>query len=140
MITANSLRKIPFIFFIVFLTVGMFNPCFSQTTNYEAANWKTWLLDNPQEIQMAPPDFESEMKDLKNLKQTFKTASLAYFWANNGGFDFWSDMAGQKMFEYRIMDDAPAVARIYTVLHTAYHDAAIAIFDAKYVVETWMKK
>jgi hypothetical protein len=37
-----------------------------------------------------------------------------------------------KMFEYRMMDDAPAVARIYTVLHTAYHDAAIAIMDAKY--------
>jgi len=30
------------------------------------------------------------------------------------------------------MDDAPAVARIYAVLHTAYHDAVIAIFDAKY--------
>jgi len=36
MITANSLRKIPFICFIVFLTVGMFNPCFSQTANYYA--------------------------------------------------------------------------------------------------------
>lgn len=100
----------------------MFNPCFSQTANYEAANWKRWLLDNPQEIQMAPPDFESEMKDLKNLQQTFKTASLAYYWADNGGYDFWSDMAGQKMFEYRIMDDATAVARIYTVLQTAYHE------------------
>jgi hypothetical protein len=30
------------------------------------------------------------------------------------------------------MDDAPKVARIYAVLHTTYHDAVIAIFDAKY--------
>ena len=30
------------------------------------------------------------------------------------------------------MDDATAVARIYAILHIAYHDAAIAIFDAKY--------
>lgn len=79
-----------------------------------------------------PPDFENEMKDLKNFKQTFKSSSLAYYWANNGGFDYWSELAGQKMFEYRMTDDAPATARIYAVLHTAYHDAAIAIFDAKY--------
>ena len=80
----------------------------------------------------APPDFENEMKDLKNFKKTFKSASLAYYWANNGGFDFWSDLASQKMFENRMTDDAPAVARIYAVLNTAYHDAAISIFDAKY--------
>jgi hypothetical protein len=36
------------------------------------------------------------------------------------------------MFEYRMSDDAPAVARVYTVLNVAYHDAAIAIFDSKY--------
>jgi hypothetical protein len=36
------------------------------------------------------------------------------------------------MFENRMMDDAPAVARIYTVMNTAYHDMAIAVFDAKY--------
>lgn len=80
----------------------------------------------------APPDFENEMKDLKNFKQTFKSASLAYYWANNGGFDYWSDVAAEKMFENRIMDDAPVAARIFAILHTAYHDAAIAIFDAKY--------
>ncbi len=80
----------------------------------------------------APPDFEKEMKDLISFKQTFKSRSLAFYWANHGGFDFWSNEAAQKLFEYRMMDDAPAVARIYTVLHIAYHDAAIAIFDAKY--------
>lgn len=80
----------------------------------------------------APPDFEAEMKDLKNFKQTFKTRSLAFYWANHGSFDFWSDVAGVKMFENGMMNDAPSVARIYAVLHTAYHDAAIAIMDAKY--------
>ena len=79
-----------------------------------------------------PPDFETEMKDLKDFKQTFKSRSLAYYWANNGGFEFWSDVAALKMFEYQMMDDAPAVARIYTVLHVAFHDAGIAIMDAKY--------
>lgn len=80
----------------------------------------------------APPDFESEMKELKNFKKTFKSTSLAYYWANNGGYGYWSDLAAEKMFEYRMSDDAPAVARIYAVLHVAYHEATIAIFDAKY--------
>ena len=78
-----------------------------------------------------PPDFENDMKELKNFKQTFKSRSLAYYWANNGP-ELWNDLASQKMFEYRMSDDAPAVARIYTVLTVAYHDAAIAIFDSKY--------
>ena len=80
----------------------------------------------------APPDFESDMKELKNFKQGFKSASQAYYWAANGGTELWNDLASQKMFEYRMSDDAPAVARIYTVLHAAYHEAAIVIMDAKY--------
>jgi membrane-associated phospholipid phosphatase len=91
------------------------------------------VLRSPDQFRpAAPPDFEKEMRDLKEFKQTFKSRSLAFYWANNGGFDFWSNEAAKKMFEYRMMDDAPTAARIYSVLHIAYHDAAIAIFDAKY--------
>jgi membrane-associated phospholipid phosphatase len=79
----------------------------------------------------APPDFESDMKEMKNFKQTFRTRSIAYFWANAGP-ELWTDLASQKMWEYHMSDDAPSAARIYTVLHTAYHDAVIALFDAKY--------
>ena len=71
------------------------------------------------------------MKDLKNFKQTFNSRYLAYFWANNGP-ELWNDLVSKKMFEYRMSDDAPAVARIYTVLNVAFHDAVVAIFDAKY--------
>ncbi|WP_210462837.1 phosphatase PAP2 family protein [Rufibacter roseolus] len=78
----------------------------------------------------APPDFAAEMKEMKEFKQTFKSAATAYFWANSG--DLWTDLASKKMFEYRLQDDAPAAARIYCVLSTGYHDAAIAIMDAKY--------
>ncbi|MCW3086627.1 MAG: phosphatase family protein [Sediminibacterium sp.] len=78
----------------------------------------------------APPDFENDMKELKKFKQTFRSAATAYYWA--GTADFWAELASQKMFEYRMSDDAPAVARIYTVLNTAYHDATISIMDAKY--------
>ena len=78
----------------------------------------------------APPDFENDMKELKNFRQTSNSKYLAYYWANNA--NVFTDLASRKMFEYRISDDAPAVARIYTILSVAYHDMAIAIFDAKY--------
>ena len=78
-----------------------------------------------------PPDFAADMKELKNFKRNFSSNSLAYYWANNGGYDYWSDLAAKKMFENRV-DDAPSVARIYAILHIAYHDVVIAIFDAKY--------
>ena len=78
-----------------------------------------------------PPDFEKDMQELKNFKQTFKSSAIAYYWATTGP-ELWNDLASKKMFEYRLSDDAPAVARIYTVLNVAYHDAVIAIFDSKY--------
>jgi membrane-associated phospholipid phosphatase len=78
-----------------------------------------------------PPDFEKDMNELKNFKRTANSNYIAYFWANNGP-GLWNDLASQKMFEYRMSDDAPAVARVYTVLSVAFHEAVIAIFDSKY--------
>ncbi|MDB5231800.1 MAG: phosphatase family protein [Chitinophagaceae bacterium] len=78
-----------------------------------------------------PPDFANDMKELKNFKQNFTSRSTAYYWANHGP-ELWNDLASQKMFEYRMSDDAPAAARVYTVMNVAYHEAMIAIFDSKY--------
>ncbi|HZV70850.1 MAG TPA: phosphatase PAP2 family protein [Saprospiraceae bacterium] len=97
------------------------------------ASFMPVVLNSPDQFRpAAPPDFKDDMKELKEFEQTFASSSSAYYWANHGGFDYWSDVAALKMFEYRMSDDAPAVARIYAVLHTAFHDAAIAIMDAKY--------
>lgn len=91
------------------------------------------VIESPDQFRPGPPpDFAAEMKELKEFKQTFKSKSIGFYWANNGGFDFWSDVAAEKLFAYRMMDDAPAAARVYAILHSAYHDAAIAIMDAKY--------
>jgi hypothetical protein len=96
------------------------------------ASYVPQVLRTPDQFRPAPPqDFENDMKELKSFKPTFKSRSLAYFWANNGP-ELWNDLVGQKMFENRISDDAPAAARIYSVLNVAYHDVAIAIMDAKY--------
>ena len=38
--------------------------------NYEAANWKIWLLDNPQQITIAaPPMAVASRSELQSLKQ-----------------------------------------------------------------------
>jgi membrane-associated phospholipid phosphatase len=95
------------------------------------ASFSPIVLQAPDQFRpSAPPDFENDMKELRAFKPTSKSRFLAYYWANTA--DAWTEVANQKMFEYRIDDDAPTVARIYTVLSVAYHDMAIAVFDAKY--------
>jgi hypothetical protein len=78
-----------------------------------------------------PPSFDTEMKEMKEFKQTFRSRLLAYFWAASGP-EYYSERASQKMFETRMMEDAPAAARVYTIMNTAFHDVGIAVFDAKY--------
>ncbi|HEV7332518.1 MAG TPA: phosphatase PAP2 family protein [Flavisolibacter sp.] len=96
-----------------------------------AKDWSPMILRTANQFRPpAPPDFEKEMKELKEFKQTPKTTYQALYWANTG--ELWTEQANQKLFEYRMMDDAPTAARVYAVLTSAYHDMAIAIMDAKY--------
>ncbi|HEX6849514.1 MAG TPA: phosphatase PAP2 family protein [Chitinophagaceae bacterium] len=81
---------------------------------------------------MPPPDFASDMKAIKDFKRNFYSDQLALYWANLSGLDYWTELAGKKIFEYHLDKDAPACARIYTLLHVAFHDATIMIMDAKY--------
>jgi membrane-associated phospholipid phosphatase len=78
-----------------------------------------------------PPDFENEMKEMKDFKQTSTSRYIAHFWANNGP-ELWNDLLGQKMFEYRMSDNAPETSRMYAILNVAFHDAVVSVFDAKY--------
>lgn len=98
------------------ITLASYTPMFLQTNN--------------QFRPLPPPDFEKEMQEMKNFKQTFRSASIAYYWANTS--TNWVELAGQKMFEYGLDEDTPQAARIYAVLATASHESAIAIMDAKY--------
>ena len=44
-----------------------------QSANYEAANWKTWLLDNPQQITIAAPPAAAQSKaELQSIKQRMR--------------------------------------------------------------------
>ena len=44
----------------------------------------------------------------------------------------WNDQASKKLFEYRLADNAPRAALVYTLTNVALHDAFIACWDAKY--------
>ena len=97
------------------------------------ATFKPLVLKSGNQFRpAAPPDFAKDMRELKTFKQDFQTASLAYYWASHTGFDVWTELANQKIFEYRLDKNTPACVNIYTLLHVAMHDAAIAIMDAKY--------
>lgn len=98
------------------ITIASYVPLFLQTNN--------------QFRPMPPPDFEKDMQEMRNFKQTFRSTSIAYYWDNTS--TNWIELAGQKMFEYGMTDDAPMVARIYAILATASRESAIAIMDAKY--------
>jgi len=97
------------------------------------ASWKPILLKSGDQFRPpAPPDFEKEMQDMKNFKHDLRTSNLAYYWAASSGFDIWTELANQKIFEYHLDNNTPACARIYALLHVAMHDVSIAIMDAKY--------
>ena len=97
------------------------------------ATFKPLILKSGNQFRpAAPPDFAKDMQELKTFKQDFQSASLAYYWAAHTGFDIWTELANQKIFEYRLDKNTPACVNIYTLLHVAIHDASIAIMDAKY--------
>jgi hypothetical protein len=72
------------------------------------------------------------MNEMKAFKQDFNSTLLALRWAAYTGFDIWTDLASQKIFEYHLDRNTPLCARIYTLLHVGMYDAGIAIMDAKY--------
>lgn len=97
-----------------------------------AATYTPIVMRSADQFRPAPPpDFEKEMSDLKNYKKNSRTTYSAYHWANIP-MGFWASLAAEKMFEYDLMSNPPAAARIYATLHTGSHDAAIATMDAKY--------
>lgn len=96
-------------------------------------NYKPFVIRSADQFRPPPPpDFAREMKEMKEFKQDFYSTLLALRWAAYTGFDIWTELASQKIFEYHLDRNTPLCARIYTLLHAAMYDAGIAIMDAKY--------
>ena len=91
---------------------------------------KTVVLESGSEFRPGPPpDFEKEMAELKNYKQTFRSLSNAFYWANQSWF---MENLPRKMFEQNLHLNPPRAARINAVVNVTTYDAFIACWDAKY--------
>ena len=105
-----------------------------QSTNYDAANWKTWLLDNPQQITVtAPPDAAQSKAELQTIKQRManldekKLAAITY-WDAGAPCYRWNQLA-PKLLSWEKID---------VTLRTPAAWMNIAIYDA--TVLAWKEK
>jgi membrane-associated phospholipid phosphatase len=77
-----------------------------------------------------------EMDELRRVPRTPKTDADALFWEHAAGgrrsYQFWAEVIGRAVLEYRLDQNAPRAARAYAVTHVAVYDAAVACWDAKY--------
>lgn len=91
---------------------------------------KTVVLESGSEFRPGPPpDFAKEMEEMKNYKQTFRSLSNAFYWANQSWF---MDNLPKKIFENNLHLNPPRAARIYAVVNVTSYDAFVACWDAKY--------
>ena len=91
---------------------------------------KTVVLETGSEFRPGPPpDFAKEMAELKNYKQTFRSLSNAFYWANKSWF---MDYLPLKIFENNLQMNPPRAARINAVVNVSMYDCFIACWDAKY--------
>jgi membrane-associated phospholipid phosphatase len=91
---------------------------------------KTVVLESGSEFRPGPPpDFANDMAELKNYKQTFRSLSNAFYWANQSWF---MDNLAKKIFENNLHLNPPRAARINAVVNVASYDGFVACWDAKY--------
>ena len=91
---------------------------------------KTVVLETGSEFRPAPPpDYAKEMEEIKNYKQTFRSLSNAFYWANQSWF---MENLPKKIFEQNLHLNPPRAARINAVVNIASYDCFVACWDAKY--------
>ena len=91
---------------------------------------KTVVLESGSEFRPGPPpDFAKEMEEMKNYKQTFRSLSNAFYWANQSWF---MDNLAKKIFENNLHLNPPRAARINAVINVTSYEAFVACWDAKY--------
>ena len=91
---------------------------------------KTVVLESASEYRPGPPpDFAKEMEEIKNYKQTFRSLSNAFYWAN---YSWFTDNFTKKMFERNLHINPPRAARINAIVNVASYDGFVACWDAKY--------
>jgi hypothetical protein len=107
---------------------GLWNGRFAAFAN--AGKSKSIALDSASQFRPGPPpNFEIEMEELKNYKNTASTMAKAFYYDSQ---PFWEDLLTKKMFEYNVNLNPPLAAKIYATTAIGYYDGMISCFDAKY--------
>ena len=110
--------------------------------NVTATNWRTILLGSPSEFRpTAPPDCSSAamaaqvgaVRDFPRSPAQFLTNEKAMWWQGPQGLNTWPyDYANKWIFEDKLDQNAPRVARAYALIASAFYDAFIASQDGKF--------
>jgi membrane-associated phospholipid phosphatase len=107
--------------------------------NVTAAGWKPILLKSPSEFRpAAPPACDTagvlaETAAVRNYARTFSTNYKAYYWQSPEGLQTWPFRYADKwIFEDRLEQNPPRVARAYALIASVQFDAFIASQDGKF--------
>jgi len=96
-------------------------------------NWRMWLLRSPDELRPAAPGAptQAEIDEVvqTQAESTDATADTIARWGNGLAIVPWSSMTMDLFAEFEI--GGMAQGRFMAVLHTALHDATIAVWDAR---------
>jgi membrane-associated phospholipid phosphatase len=104
-----------------------------------AGSWKTWLLTSGDQVRPGPPpafnspQMAAELAEVKNFTRTFNADQIAlYQETQDSTFTYWYDFVSRKIFEEKLDDNPPRVARAYALMAVAEFDSIVACWDAKF--------
>ena len=104
-----------------------------------AGSWKPWLLTSGNQFRPGPPpafgspEKAAEIAEVKNFPRNFASNQLGFFnQTQEAIFTTWYDFANRKLFEEKLDDNPPRMARTYALMAVAQFDSMVACWDAKY--------
>src|SRR6185369_8361459 len=107
--------------------------------NVTAANWKPLLLASPDQFRPpAPPpcdspEVQAEVATVRNFPRNFVSNYKAFYWQSPEGLQTWPYRHADKwIFEDKLDQNPPRVARAYALIAAVLGDAFIASQDGKF--------
>ena len=104
-----------------------------------AANWSPLLLNSPSQFRPVPPpacdspQVVAETDAVRTFPRTFVTNYKAFYWQSPEGLNTWPYRYADKwIFEDRLDQNPPRVARVYALIAAVLFDAFIASQDGKF--------
>ncbi|HMJ65705.1 MAG TPA: phosphatase PAP2 family protein, partial [Candidatus Binatia bacterium] len=107
--------------------------------NVTGASWKPILLTSASQLRPSPPpacdspQVQAEAAAVRDFARTFASSYKAYYWQSPEGLGTWPYRYADKwIFEDKLDQNPPRVARIYALIGAAAWDAFIASQDGKF--------